>query len=748
MSIQVACPRCELLLEREDHESLPTHCPACNTRLTCPQCGSALTRHPDQTQAIQCSQCAITLGGTETGVAGHPSATQLDVSLAIPGFQLRGKLGSGGMGIVFRAYQENMDREVAIKVLPPALAVDPQLLLRFRNEAKMVGELVEPHILQVYSIGEAQGVPYIVMPLIEGGNLGSILTDRAQAKAGKAPHNPHPWALLDDKAYLDKVLPLLDQVVDAVTVLHGAGVLHRDLKPNNVLVDGRGNGWVSDFGLARKEWEGIGTRHGLGLGTPGYASLEQSAGHENIDFRSDLFSLGATLYQILTLRMPYGKSGPKQDSSPPSYPSHHQRMLPRDFDAVLLKALEIDPRRRYPTAQEMRDDWRRVRSGQLPKAKLAGPIERAARVVLRHPIGAIGVVVIVLLLAAVGAIVMHDPTVHRTVHVTTDPPGAKIALVPLHPDTGYPVVEKMIRPTQVTPVTVRLPVGEYLVEAQLGDNRFHEVFRVIPWPDQVQENNNCPHLTWVDRPDASVDLPTITIPPAAVTQDMVRFEGGQFTMGAAYLKIVPPHPHWVPAFYLDQTEVTVGGYRRTRGRVPIKLVGTHAPESHAVTRVSFDQALACAEKMGKRLPYEEEYEFAATDAGTRLFPWGDDASKITSWPLGKVRKPDYDRTPTNPAVYGLFSNVAEWTLSWPNQYPGTDAETVEGFYASEMLQHFRGARIVRGGPVSVVGGNPDPLGKDQKDHWDPRWRYSFTHTLDYPGLGFRCARSAEPRFLK
>jgi formylglycine-generating enzyme required for sulfatase activity len=709
-----------------------------------------LKPHAEQTLLIYCANCKITLGVDDTGIDEHPLASQSEWP-AIPGFKLLGILGEGGMGIVYRAYEEGMDREVAIKVLPPALAANPDLLLRFQNEARVIRELVAPHILQVYAVGKAQGVPYIVMPRIEGGNLLKILRARAEIKAGSMPQNAHPWALLDDRTYLERILPVLDQITEAVTALHHARVVHRDIKPNNVLVDLRGDAWVGDFGLARKELESVGTRQGQGMGTPGYASPEQLAGKGPLDFRSDIFSLGATLYEAITLRLPYGKYGPKPDSADPARPSRVQRSLSRDFDAVLLKCLQLNSIRRYDSMEEMRKDWRRVRSGLLPEAKLAGPLERAGRWIRRRPIAATSAAVIVLLLATLGAILTHDPTIYRTVHVATNPPGAKIVLVPIHPDTGFPLDDdqKWIYPAGVTPLTIRrAPVGEYIVEAQLADKRFQEVYRLIPRPAQIDDNPECRHRTWNERTDGSIDMPTITIPPGEVTDSMARFEGGDFTMGAANLPTLFPHPRWVPAFYLDPTEITVAEYRRIKKGLPSKLKGKNALENDAITYVSFDHALDCAEKMGKRLPYEDEYEYAATGGGSRLFPWGNDASRITSWPIGEVRKPGYDRTPTNPPVYGLFSGVVEWTLSWPNPYPGTDARTLAGYYSPEVQEMFHGARIVRGGPFPVVLGNPDPLGKDKQSEWDPRWRHSISRDLRHPGLGFRCARSAAPRFMK
>jgi serine/threonine protein kinase/formylglycine-generating enzyme required for sulfatase activity len=744
MSIQIACPRCTLIVERDSLDSLPTHCPECWTRLTCPLCRLALTRHPEQAQLIHCSRCEITLAPEDTINANQLTASQVVVPPVIPGFEVRQLLGRGGMGLVYRAYKQSLECEVAIKILTPALADDPRWLDLFREEAKIAAGLLSSHILPVHDIIEVRGSPVIVMPLVEGCNLGKVLEDRILVKDGKPPPQAHPWALLDDKRYLARIFPILDQIVDAVGVLHEAKILHRDIKPNNVLLDARGNAWLSDFGLARKEWQ-LMTKQGRGVGTTGYASLEQWLGKE-ADSRSDVFSLGATLYKALTLCLPYGSSGPNEDSTSPESPSRLQRLLSRDFDVVLHRCLKISPDQRYPSTEKMRDAWYRARSGWLPDD--VGLLRRAIRFIRRHPIAVAAVLTMLFLLGTLGRTLWYDPTIRRTVYVETDPPGAKIVLVLIDPQTGD---EKIIGPPKVTPATVRrVPVGEYLVEAQLEDGRFHEVYRLVPRPGQDQINPNMAHLAWVDHDDESVSWPTITIPDAAVMDSMVEFSGGNFTMGAAHLLGVPPHTHWVYPFYLDQTEVTVAAYRRIKGNNPTTLAGdkTNAPDSHAVTFVSFDQALDCAEKMGKRLPFEEEYEFAATNAGTSSFPWGDDATRIVDWPIGEVGKPEYDRTATNPPVYGLFSNVAEWTLSWPRPYPGVNPDISDTFYLPETQAIFGGTRVIRGGPYPVARGDPAPQGKDRRRGWDPRWRYYLQRGEKLPGLGFRCARSVKPRYLE
>ena len=763
MAVQIACRSCGSVLQREDADALPSRCPSCGTPITCPRCGSALESDPDQPTRAHCRFCRTAFYEADTQPERPRIPPAADVPIVLEGFDVHEELGRGGMGIVYRARQLSLPREVAIKVLPPALARDADLLRRFHNEAALAAGLVDAHILPVFDIQEVQGVPVIIMPLIEGGDLGRIIRARTAVKKDEVVERPHAWANLEDREYLDKVLPLLDQLIQAVTALHRGGVLHRDIKPSNVLVDSQGHPWLSDFGLARLQEQGAGTMPGVGMGTSGYMSPEQARGEPDIDLRADLFSLGATLYHALTLELPYGKAGAKDASGRPVLPSRRQPLLPTGVDAVLLKALEPQRERRYPSASKLEADWTRVRQGLLPQARLPGAAERFGQALRRHPWRVAAGLIIIVLLAAFGAILWQrgasadgmaeDPPPSRTVYLETVPPGARVALVPFDPQRGFPLPQQARRPEGTTPLTIeKVPCGEYLVVAEVPGHGFHEVYRTVPRPNEPFKAPAAPHQMWEEHPDGTVELPPITILKLKdVVKGMALFKAGDFMMGTAEWGTmgIPPHPRKVDAFFLDTTEVSVRDFRQVFKQDPFpNKPGFNPPLTHAVSNVTFDQAVWYAEKMGKRLPDEAEYEFAATAAGQFRFPWGNDAKKVEddgkiTWPLGPVGKPDFDRTATDPPVFGLFSNVAEWTSSWYAPYPNASPEDVQSFN-----RNFEGpkGRIVRGGPWSVMIGTPGSTGKN--DAWTPRWRIGMPRDSALPGLGFRCARSAQPRFLQ
>jgi eukaryotic-like serine/threonine-protein kinase len=360
----------------------------------------------------------------------------------------------------------------------------------------------------------------------------------------------------------------------------------------------------------------------------------------------------------------------------------------------------------------------------------------------------------IVLVAVLAAILWTPPPkIVRTVHLETDPAGAKVALVPLSPDDGTPQFDKALQPSGVTPITIpKVPPGDYLVIVEVENHGFHEVYRRVPEPGEKSptlQTKGFPHTIFDERDDKSIDLPRITVPRSDVSAEMALFPGGQFIMGAADFGplLAPPHQRSVDPFYLDKTEVTVAIYKKVHKRPPEKMRKLiPAPgEDEAVRFVSFDEAVSIAEELGKRLPEEAEYEYAATNGGMNRFPWGDDSERITSWPFGSVGIPDYDQTVVKPPVGGLYSNVAEWTSSWQVPYPVpmiVEGKEVLAGLAPDLRNH----RIVRGGPSCVINGDAQPKGKDRRQRWDTRERTGIARDETLEGLGFRCARSFAARF--
>jgi len=242
------------------------------------------------------------------------------------------------MAIVYKAYQAGMDRYVALKILPRYFASDPQFLGRFEQEAKVLARLLHPHILPVHDYGEVDGYTYIVMPFVESGTLADILEG-----------DPLP---------LTQIRLIIAQIGDALDYAHSQGVIHRDVKPSNILVDQRGNCLLTDFGIAKMVEGSIHfTRTGGIVGTPAYMSPEQIQGEE-LDGRSDVYSLGIVFYEMATGRPPYRAETPPaifvkhlHDPLPP--PRTLNSALPEAIERVILKALAKKREDRYATAGDM-----------------------------------------------------------------------------------------------------------------------------------------------------------------------------------------------------------------------------------------------------------------------------------------------------------------------------------------------------------------------------------------------------------
>jgi len=276
-------------------------------------------------------------------------------------YQIIGQIGKGGMATVYKAYHANMDRYVAVKVLAHQFAQSEEFLGRFQQEARLIAHLEHPHILPVYDSGESSHMPYLVMRYLEAGTLKDRLTAGALSR--------------------DEIDRLFTQLADALAYAHENGVIHRDMKPSNVMLDKRGDIFLTDFGIAKLvEGSPQFTATGAVTGTPDYMSPEQAQGGK-VDQRTDIYALGVILYEMLTGRVPYEAETPlavilKKIQEPLPPPSSINPSIPAELEAVVLKALARDPADRFQTTRALLEAWKRgiaaVTSAYRP-APLAGP---------------------------------------------------------------------------------------------------------------------------------------------------------------------------------------------------------------------------------------------------------------------------------------------------------------------------------------------------------------------------------------
>jgi serine/threonine protein kinase len=254
-------------------------------------------------------------------------------------YQIVEQIGKGGMATIFKAYQPAIDRYVAIKVLPRELAQDPNFVKRFVHEAKAIAALEHPHILPVHDFGTADDINYMVMRYVKGGTLADIMGTHVS---------------------LDRTVKYVANVARALDYAHRSGVVHRDIKPSNILIDEHGEVLLTDFGIA-KIMEGSQstqlTAAGSILGTPAYMSPEQAQGG-SIDGRSDIYSLGVVLYELLTGEPPYQGETPyavvlKHVSDPLPPPRQKNPNVPEDFERIVFRAMAKNPHDRFDTAADM-----------------------------------------------------------------------------------------------------------------------------------------------------------------------------------------------------------------------------------------------------------------------------------------------------------------------------------------------------------------------------------------------------------
>jgi glucose/arabinose dehydrogenase len=292
-------------------------------------------------------------------------------AVAVPGYEVLGLLGRGGMGVVWKARQVGLNRVVALKMILHAGLAGPAERQRFQAEAEAVARLSHPNIVQVYEVGTCGETPYFSLEFCPGGSL-----------AGQLDGTPWP---------APRAAELVQTLARAMQAAHEARVIHRDLKPANVLRAADGSYKVSDFGLAKRLDERGGTQTGAILGTPSYMPPEQAGGKaREAGPAADVYALGAMLYELLTGRPPFRGATPMETvlqvmSEEPVPVCRLQGRAPRDLETVCAKCLQKDPRRRYPSAGELADDLGRFLEGRPVRARAVGPGERLYRWALRNP---------------------------------------------------------------------------------------------------------------------------------------------------------------------------------------------------------------------------------------------------------------------------------------------------------------------------------------------------------------------------
>jgi len=317
--------------------------------MKCPQCEF---ENPADTKF--CGNCAAPLKPQEeaslpfTRTLQTPKAELTTGSTFAGRYQVIEELGKGGMGTVYKVYDKEIKEKIALKLLNPEVAADEKTIERFRNELKLARKIGHRNVCRMYDLSKEEGTPYITMEYVAGENLKSMIGMMGQLSTGKA-------------------IAIADQICAGLGEAHRLGVVHRDLKPQNIMIDKEGNARIMDFGIARTvKGKGI-TGSGVMIGTPDYMSPEQ-AEVKDVDQRSDIYSLGVILYEMVTGMLPFEGETPlavamKHKSEVPQDPRKVNPQIPEVLSRVILRCLEKDKEKRYQSARELRSELEGIEKG-------------------------------------------------------------------------------------------------------------------------------------------------------------------------------------------------------------------------------------------------------------------------------------------------------------------------------------------------------------------------------------------------
>ena len=325
------CPTCH-----SDNPETSRFCAGCGTQLPPPQ-----GHPPVMTETLQTPVRELTTGSTFAGR-----------------YQVIEELGHGGMGRVYKVFDTDIKEKIALKLLRPEIALDKETVERFSNELKLARKISQRNVCRMFDLGKAEGTTFITMEFVPGEDLKKFIRKTGQLGAGRT-------------------VSIAKQVCEGLAEAHHFGVVHRDLKPQNIMVDEDGNARIMDFGIARSiKAKGI-TGDGVMIGTPEYMSPEQVEGKE-VDQRSDIYSLGVILFEMVTGHVPFEGDTPftigvKHKSERPRNPRELNTQLPEDLSRVILRCLEKDKAKRYQTAEELRTDLEKVEQGLPTTERVIAP---------------------------------------------------------------------------------------------------------------------------------------------------------------------------------------------------------------------------------------------------------------------------------------------------------------------------------------------------------------------------------------
>jgi serine/threonine protein kinase/Tfp pilus assembly protein PilF len=377
--VTIKCPKCQA-----ENAETKQFCGDCGTQLP-----SSRDIHPEVTETLQTPIKELATGATFAGR-----------------YQVIEELGKGGMGRVYKVFDTDIKEKVALKMLKPEIASDKETIERFSNELKYARKISHRNVCRMYDLGKAEGTHFITMEYVHGEDLKSMIRMSTGLTIGT-------------------VLSIGKQVCEGLAEAHGLGVVHRDLKPQNIMIDKGGNAKIMDFGIARSIREKGITGPSVLIGTPEYMSPEQAEAKE-VDQRSDIYSLGIILYEMATGRAPFeGETAlsiaMKHKGEIPKDPKQFNPNIPDDLSGVILKCLEKDKAKRYQTAVEIRTDLERIEKG-IPTTERVVPERKtltSREIIVKFSLKKLLIPTLVIVFIAIAAVAIRQIFPKKEVSLTT-----------------------------------------------------------------------------------------------------------------------------------------------------------------------------------------------------------------------------------------------------------------------------------------------------------------------------------------
>ena len=606
-------------------------------------------------------------------------------------YEILEEIGRGGFATVYKAHDTELDRAVALKLLHPQLTTDPTFIQRFRQEARTAAGLRHPHVVTIHDVGEEAGQHYLAMEFLTGRTLDELVA------AGPLP--------------VEQAISIVEQIASALDAIHGRSLVHRDIKPGNIMIDEAGQATLLDFGIVRAAEGTRLTQTMAVLGTPEYMAPEQAEIEEaaEVDWRADIYALGVVAYQMLVGQPPFAGRSPtavlyKHVHEPPPAPRALNADLPAGLEPALLKALAKGREERF---QQAGDFAAALRGALLPERRAREESRRPQRRPMPAWAGwatAGGAILVLLLILGV--------TLGPRLFGATSPPADAPAERPTDEPAMAPAEAPAEQPTEVPTAAPTQAPTEPPTEAVAGGPAIE------------------PGTTWTRPADGMV---------------MVHVPGGTFQMGSdesdpdAEVEEFPQHAVTLDAFWIDQTEVTNTQYRQCVEagvcQAPPEACdyGGYVHEhraDHPVLCVDWSGAAAYCEWAGARLPTEAEWEYAARGPDSAIYPWGnsppdstllnyagivDDTTEVGSYPDGASWC----------AALDMAGSVWEWVADWYGKHPAEAQTNPTGQPAGEY-------KVAHGGSYF-----------DGPAYVRAALRFQALPDDRTPSRGFRCAGQAE-----